>query len=287
MEAHPAEIETETIYGKSLGLKIPRLTCSHVDCKIRNAFITERPEDDVINANKYIVNMINCFVDFFIQYQTIDDEPVEFVMQTLLELKKTIFSFCLVGNYFDKFFARFQERFPSFIIRIQNRFEITKNVGMDETFEFEGASKSFLWFKRKATNLFLLGLSYKILSMSSSLGINIKDMIGDIIPNEIKREKEGEGNQSFILQFLPRNKELKCFKEVEDFFLEQMNSVVFQKITAVAAEVAVAEETGGSKRLQKYHTRSRKHKSRKHKSRKHKSRKHKSRKSNKKNAKKK
>jgi hypothetical protein len=265
METNP----TETIYGKSLGLNIPILTCDNVGADIRNVFI--RPQDNVYNANVYLINMINCFVDFFIQYQTIEDEPLEFSMQTLLDLKKAIFSFCLVNtetNYFESFFSIFQERFNACIIMINNRFNITQNIGAPtaSSMELEGKKESFLWFKRKAANLFLLGLSYKFLSMSSSLGIHIKDMTADT-DNIIETEKKRQ--QSFILQFLPRgeprgekNRELKCFKKVDFFFFEQMNSVVFEKILVLAAaeqaaEQAKAQQTveqaqadaGGSKRV--------------------------------------
>jgi hypothetical protein len=141
---------------------------------------------------------------------------------------------------------------------INNRFKITQNIGAAtapsmET--LEGTKESFLWFKRKAANLFLLGLSYKFLSMSRSLGIHIKDMTADT-DNIINTEKKRQ--QSFILQFLPENRELQCFKKVDFFFFEQMNSVVFEKIL-VLAEQAEAD-AGGSK--------SRKNKSRKNKSRK-------------------
>ena len=255
---------TETIYGKSLGLNIPRLTCDSVgaDCNTRNVFI--RPQDNVHNANVYLIYMINCFVDFFIQYQTIEDEPLEFSMQTLLDLKKEIFSFCLVNtetNYFESFFSRFQERFNACIIMINNRFNITQNIGAPTASSMgniEGNEKSFLWFKRKAANLFLLGLSYKFLSMSRSLGIHIKDMTADT-DNIIETEKKRQ--QSFILQFLPRggNRELKCFKKVDFFFFEQMNSVVFEKILVLAEQAAKAD-AGGSKRVNKSRKNKYKHK---------------------------
>ena len=262
METNP----TETIYGKSLGLNIPRLTCDNLgaaDCNTRNVFI--RSQDNVHNANVYLIYMINCFVDFFIQYQTIEDEPLEFGLQTLLDLKKVIFSFCLINtetNYFESFFSRFQEKFNACIIMINNRFKITKNIG-DPTASsmetLEGTQESFLWLKRKAANLFILGLSYKFLSMSRSLGIHIKDMTADT-DNIINTEKKRE--QSFILQFLPENRELQCFKKVDFFFFQHMNSVVFEKILVLAEQRAAEqraaeqraaeqakEDTGGSKRV--------------------------------------
>jgi hypothetical protein len=259
METKP----TETIYGKSLGLNIPRLTCDNLgaDCNTRNVFI--RSQDNVHNANVYLIDMINCFVDFFIQYQTIEDEPLEFSLQTLLDLKKAIFSFCLVNtetNYFESFFSRFQERFNACIIMINNRFKITQNIGAPTASSMEtleGTKESFLWFKRKAANLFLLGLSYKFLSMSRSLGIHIKDMTADT-DNIINTEKKRQ--QSFILQFLPENKELQCFKKVDFFFFERMNSVVFEKILVLAEQAEADADAGGSKRV---HNKSRKNKFRK------------------------
>lgn len=256
MEARPT---TETIYGNSLGLNIPRLTCDNVgaDCATRNVFT--RKQDDVNNANLYLIDMINCFVDFFIQYQTIEDEPLEFSMQTLLDLKKAIFSFCLVNtetNYFDMFFSLFHKKTVGGMIwvspcirMINNRFKITQNIGAPTRMETFEDAESFLWVKRKAANLFILGLSYKFLSMSPSLGIYIKDMTADT-DNIIETEKKRQ--QSFILQFLPRgeNSELKCFKKVDFFFLEHMNSVVFQKILVLAEQAAKAQQAdaGGSKR---------------------------------------
>jgi hypothetical protein len=143
---------------------------------------------------------------------------------------------------------------------INNRFKITQNIG-DPTapsMELEGTKESFLWFKRKAANLFILGLSYKFLSMSRSLGIHIKDMADTDTENIINTEKKRE--QSFILQFLPRgdNRELRCFRKVDLFFFEEMNSVVFDKIIVLAAaEQAKAQQAveqaqadaGGSKRV--------------------------------------
>jgi len=254
-------METETVYGKSLGLDIPRLTCDHdqVNCADQNIFLGSRsatsgtaaPSPEVvIRTNRYILSMINCFVDFFIQYQTVDDEPLDANMQTLLELKKIIFSLCLSGepsNYFQQFFALFQDRYGACIMTIQNKFEIIQNVGvpdlsMRET--FENKPTSFVWLKQKSMNLFLLGLSYKVLSLSGSLGIQIKD-ISDVIRAEKKRESGGQ--KSFILQFLPYDKEVKCFEKVDLFLLEKMNSVIFQKIS----DLEKRESGGSSKRVKK------------------------------------
>jgi hypothetical protein len=100
--------------------------------------------------------------------------------------------------------------------------------------------------------------------MSRSLGIHIKDMTADT-DNIINTEKKRE--QSFILQFLPENRELQCFKKVDFFFFQHMNSVVFEKILVLAEQRAAEqraaeqraaeqraaeqakEDTGGSKRV--------------------------------------
>ena len=262
-EAQPwRQTKIETMYGSSLNLNIPSLSCSQVDCERHNVFTT--PHDNVLGANVYLINMINYFVDFFIQYQTIDDEPVGFVMKTLLDLKKIIFSFCLVDmmDYFETFFATFQERYSACIKNINNKFITTENIGNPDASSMRIVEKDII-FKQKAFNLFLLGLSYKILSMSASLEIQIKDM-NDIIRNE--KEMEQKGKKSFILQFLPRDKEVECFTNVELFFFSKMNSVIFKRITDLAGAEAGAEAgaaagaaagRGGSKRL---HNRSRKNK---------------------------
>jgi hypothetical protein len=263
----------ETIYGNSLGLNIPRLTCDQTTCTEQNIFLASRsssaPASEAVirHTNSYILSMINCFVDFFIQYQTVDEEPIDTtdaVMQMILELKKIIFSFCLLNtdlpNNFQIFFAMFQDKYGACIMTIKNKFEIVQDVGvpgstMRET--IEGNSKSFVWLKQKSTNLFLLGLSYKVLSLSGSLGIQIKD-ISDIIRAEKKRERSGK--QSFILQFLPYDKEVKCFEKVDLFFLDKMNSIIFQKISELAGV------DGGSKCPNiKYNKKSKKNKSRKFK----------------------
>lgn len=259
----------ETIYGKSLGLDIPRLTCDRdeVNCAEQNIFLGSRsatsgtaasgavansaPTAEVVTlTNRYILSMINCFVDFFIQYQTVDDEPLDASMQTILELKKIIFSLCLTresSNYFQQFFALFQDRYGACIMTIKNNFEILQNVGVPDLLmreTFENKPTSFVWLKQKSMNLFLLGLSYKVLSFSGSLGIQIKD-ISDVIRAEKKRESGGQ--KSFILQFLPYDKEVKCFEKVDLFFLDEMNSVIFQKISSFRER----ESSGGSKRVKK------------------------------------
>lgn len=262
----------ETIYGKSLRLNIPRLTCDQTNCTEQNIFLASRsssaPASEAVirHTNSYILSMINCFVDFFIQYQTVDDEPIDTtdaVMQMILELKKIIFSLCLLNadlpNNFQIFFAMFQDKYGACIMTIKNKFEIVQDVGVpDSTMRetIEGKPTSFVWLKQKSTNLFLLGLSYKVLSLSGSLGIQIKD-ISDIIRAEKKRESGGK--QSFILQFLPYDKEVKCFEKVDLFFLENMNSIIFQKVSRLAGI------NGGSKYLKIKYNKSQKNKSRKFK----------------------
>jgi len=261
------EQPAETIYGQSLRLNIPRLTCAsdQINCTEQNIFLGSRSStgapsrDAVMHANNYILSMINCFVDFFIQYQIDDDndpfDATDANMQILLELKKIIFSLCLIvespPNYFQQFFATFQDKYGACIIGIKNKFQVVQYVGIPDLKSietFENKPTSFAWFKQKSTNLFLLGLSYKVLSLSGSLGIQIKD-ISDIIRAEKKRESSGK--QSFILQFLPYDKEIKCFEKVDLFLLEKMNTIIFQQVS----RLAVAD--GGSK--------SRKNKSRKNK----------------------
>jgi hypothetical protein len=265
----------ETIYGKSLRLNIPRLTCDQTNCVEQNIFLASRsssapPASEAVirHTNNYILSMINCFVDFFIQYQTVDDEPIDTtdaVMQTLFELKKIIFSLCLSGepsNYFQQFFAMFQDKYGACIMTIKNKFEIVQDVGVPDLTRketFENKPTSFVWLKQKSTNLFLLGLSYKVLSLSGLHGIQIKD-ISDIIRAEKKRESGGK--QSFILQFLPYDKEVKCFEKVDLFFLENMNSIIFQKVSRLAGV------DGGSKCIKIKYNKSQKNKSRKFKYRK-------------------
>ena len=72
-------------------------------------------------------------------------------------------------------------------------------------------------------NLFLLGLSYKVLSMSGILDISIDDMRNII-------EKEKSRRNSFILQFLPVDNELPCFETVELCLLQHGNSEIYRKI---------------------------------------------------------
>ena len=88
-------VEIETIYGTSLDLDIPALKCKEgaepgedeVDC-LQTA---EYPDN-----NKYHVNIINAFIDFFVQYynhiidDTSGDDGKKFgkYLQNVLQLKK-------------------------------------------------------------------------------------------------------------------------------------------------------------------------------------------------------
>ena len=233
--------ETETIYGKCLRLDIPRLTCNEVDCTQKNIFT---PPDHEVDANKYILHIINCFVDFFIQYQTIDDEPIEFDITKLLELKKIIFSLCVESTWVEDFFNALKE---NCINKIKHEFQVVQNVGDPDSLRMQTIQN--VKPKQRSTNFFLLCLSYKVLSMSGLLGIQIKD-ISDIIRNE--KQRESGGKQSFILQFLPFDKEITCFQRAEFFFIDRMNSVIFRRISSLSA--------GGSKCVLKIFDRSIKNK---------------------------
>lgn len=233
--------ERETIYGKSLRLDIPALTCGEVDCYQKNIFTSPGHEMD---ANTYILRLINCFVDFFIQYQTIDDEPTEIDLTKLLELKKIIFSLCVESTHARDFFVALKEDCN---LKIKDEFQVVQNVG-DPDLSF---MKTVINVKPKqrSTNLFILGLSYKVLFVSGSLGIQIKD-ISDIIQNE--KQREIGKKQSFILQFLPFGKEITCFQRAEFFFLDNMNSIIFQRISSLSG--------GASKHVLKKYNKSRKNK---------------------------
>jgi hypothetical protein len=280
-----------TIYGNSLRLNIPRLTCDQTNCGEQNIFLASRysstPASEAVirDTHRYILSMINCFVDFFIQYQTINNQfdttdvvgmrmifdTTDVGMQKILELKKIIFSLCLLNaadlaadlqNNFQIFFEMFKEKYGKCIIQIKNNFEFVQDVGIPdlttrETIEGDQTESDYKWFRQKSMNLFLLGLSYKVLFLSGPLGIQIKH-INQIIRDE--KTRESSGKRSFILQFLPYGIEEICFKEVDDFFLNKMNSIIFQKISELAGV------DGGSKCLNiKYNKKSKKNKSRKFK----------------------
>lgn len=270
----------ETIYGTSLGLDIPRLKCKRsdipivrdeVECNREDAFAREHRDPSIfVDINQYILDMINASVDFFVQYNnaSLDDRDLNLYLQTLLDLKKIIFSFtgleykATFTSLFDMF-TKTKKR--SFLDHINPEFNVVLNMGR---VNMVLQNIKPLNLRQKLTNLYLLVLSYKILSMSGILGIDIMD-IEDVIKNEKKRKTEKQ-EQSFILQFLPKDVELLCFQDVEFFFLREMNTVIFQKINALVPPES--DRGGGSKRsIFKKHNKSRKNKSKKYKYRKNKS----------------
>lgn len=244
MEARPAETETtETIYGNSLRLNIPRVTCRDMDCTKVNMF-TPKDEADVdliVAANESILHLINCFVDFFIQYQTDQtEESFEPNLQTK-ELKEIIFLLCVESTCIEAFSKELRD-----CITPRSEFEIVQDVGNPvlRPTRIQTVNPT-----QKSTILFILVLSYKVLSFSGSLGIRIKD-IRDIIQSEKQREQEGK--KSFILQFLSPVNEINCFQKAELFFMKNMNSTIFQKISSLSR--------GGSKRVNKSRKNKYKHK---------------------------
>ena len=155
-----------------------------------------------------------------------------------------IFSLCVESRYVEDFFNALKE---SCIIKIKNEFKVVQNVGDPGASHIQNIQN--VKPKQRSTNFFLLCLSYKVLSMSGSLGIQIKD-ISDVIQDE--KQRESDGKQSFILQFLPFGKEITCFQRAEIFLLDRMNSIIFQKISSLSS--------GGSKRVLKKYNKSRKNK---------------------------
>ena len=255
MEARHAETgtteTTETIYGNSLRLNIPRVTCRDVDCTKENIFTPRDVAVDlIIAANESILHLINCFVDFFIQYQT--DQTEEYFepnLQTLKELKKIIFLLCVESTCIEAFSQILRD-----CITPRNEFKIIQNVGNPEsslTQDIQNVEP-----KQRSTILFILVLSYNVLSFSGSLGIRIKD-ISDIIQSENQRKLEGK--QSFILQFLPPGKETNCFQKAYDFVFKEGKIIptIFQKISSLSR---VGADSGGSKRVLKKYNKSRKNK---------------------------
>lgn len=257
----------ETIYGTSLGLDIPKLKCKKIDtavaddeveCERYDAFAREkRNPSTLVDINQYILDIINASVDFFIQYHSISDDghghgdgDINSLLRILLELKKIIFSF--TGSEFTLLFDTFTKTMKQrYFDSIPPDFDVVSNMGrLNMIVENIKPLKT----RQKLTNLYLLVLSYKILSMSGILGINILD-IEDIIKNEKDRKNE-QREQSFILHFLPKDLELVCFQDVEFFFLREMNAVIFQKINALVPPSSY----GGSKCIIKKHNKSIKNK---------------------------
>ena len=257
MEARPAK--TETIYGTSLGLNIPRVTCRDVDCAKENIFTPRDVAVDLIIAdNESILHLINCFVDFFIQYQTDQtEESFEPKLQTLKELKKIIFLLCVESTCIKAFSQILSD---CDCITPISEFEIVQDVGnpVSRSTRIQTVSPT-----QKSTIFFILVLSYNVLSFSGSLGIRIKD-ISDIIQSEKQREQEGKQKEweekiSFILQFLPLGNEITCFKKAADFFFKEgkINSTMIKQIFSLSG---VDTDSGGSKRVLKKYNKSRKNK---------------------------
>jgi hypothetical protein len=231
-----------TGYGISLGLDIPQLVCNRdvhgvivangVDCDKPNIFGKSQDNPaDLVGANKLILLMINAFVDFFIQYYNMDEITN---VQVILNLKKLIFSFTEPSELAldQTLLYKFRRVCRIDIGKIRDEITIPARVGVD------GVNNHVidrLRMKQKQMNLFLLGLSYKVLSMSGILDISIDDM-RDII------EKEKGRQNSFILQFLPLDNELPCFETVELCLLQHGNSEIYRKIMAL-----VPQSPGGSR----------------------------------------
>jgi len=221
-----------TIYGISLGLDIPQLVCNRdvhgvivvngVNCNKSNIVGKVKDEPtDLIGANQVILLMINAFVDFFIQYYNMGETTN---IQAILDLKKIIFSFTEPSALaLDRtLLYKFRHVCRIDIEKIRDEITIPAKVGINGNNHVIGQ----LRMKQKQMNLFLLGLSYKVLSMSGILDIIIGDM-RDII------EKEKSKRDSFILQFLPLDNELPCFQTVELCLLEHGNGEIYRKIMAL------------------------------------------------------
>lgn len=231
-----------TIYGISLGLDIPQLVCNidehgvvvanGVDCDKPNIFGKYQNDPaNLIVANKLILLMINAFVDFFIQYHNTGGETTN--LQAILDLKKIIFSFTEPSTLaFDQtLLYKFRNVCRIDVGSIRDEITIPARVGFNRGSHVIG----HLHRKQKQMNLFLLGLSYKVLSMSGRLDISIDDMCNII-------EKEKSIRNSFILQFLPVGNELPCFGKVELCLLQHGNSEIYRKIMAL-----VPQSPGGSR----------------------------------------
>ena len=221
-----------TDYGISLGLDIPQLVCIEEHGAVANGVVCNKPNifgkaqdnpADLVIANKLILLMINAFVDFFIQYYNMDETTN---LQAILDLKKIIFSFTEPSTLaFDQtllYKFRNVRGINIDIVNIRNEITIPARVGFDGVNHVIG----HLHRKQKQMNLFLLGLSYKVLSMSGRLDISIDDMCNII-------EKEKSIRNSFILQFLPVGNELPCFGKVELCLLQHGNSEIYRKIMAL------------------------------------------------------
>lgn len=227
-----------TNYGISLGLDIPQLVCNRdvhgvivangANCNKPNIVGKVKDEPtDLIGANQVILLMINAFVDFFIQYYNNMGETTN--IQAILDLKKIIFSFTEPSALAldQTLLYKFRHVCRIDVGRISDEITIPARVGINGNNHVIGQ----LRMKQKQMNLFLLGLSYKVLSMSGILDIMIYDM-RDII------EKEKSKQNSFILQFLPLDNELPCFTTVELCLLEHGNGEIYRKIMALVTQSA-------------------------------------------------
>jgi len=250
-------VEIETIYGTSLDLDIPALKCKEgaepgedkVDC-LQTA---EYPDN-----NKYHVNIINAFIDFFVQYHnnnvddTADDDGKKIgkYLQNVLQLKKIMYSFTI--EHKDKYrsvIGSIKEK--NYDDKIKSSFDMVSNMGRGN---MEVHVQQHLGPIQKRVNLYLLFLSYNVLSFSGILGIDIIDIV-DIIKEEKKRERDKK--QSFILQFLPKDIEQSCFRTIQLLFnRNEIDTLIIRKIIRVAE----GHDTGGSKRFQKKYNKSRKNK---------------------------
>jgi len=228
-----------TNYGLSLGLYIPKLVCNitgvvvngvvyGVDCNKPNIFgkMEDNPAD-LVGANQLILLMINAFVDFFIQYYNIGETTN---IQVILDLKKIIFSFTEPSSELaleQTLLYKFRKVCGIDVGNIRDEITIPARVGVNYI-----DIKNFpIRMKQKQMNLFLLGLSYKVLSMSGILDVGIYDMRYII-------EKEKSRRNSFILQFLPVDNELPCFETVELCLLKygNCNSEIYRKIMALVPQ---------------------------------------------------
>ena len=225
-----------TDYGISLGLDIPQLACNIDEhgVVVANGVVCDKPNifgkyqydpADLVIANKLILLMINAFVDFFIQYYNMDETTN---LQAILDLKKIIFSFTEPSTLaFDQtLLYKFRNVCRIDVGRVRDEITIPARVGVDGVNRVIG----HLHMKQKQMNLFLLGLSYKVLSMSGILDISIDDMRNII-------EKEKSRRNSFILQFLPVDNELPCFETVELCLLQHGNSEIYRKIMELVVTI--------------------------------------------------
>ena len=224
-----------------------------VECNKPNIFgkAQDNPAD-LVGANQVILLMINAFVDFFIQYYNMDETTN---IQVILDLKKIIFSFTEPSSALlaldQTLLYKFRHVCRIDVGRIRDEITIPARVGVNGNNHVIGQ----LRVKQKQMNLFLLGLSYKVLSMSGILDIGIND-----IRNIIEKEKSKQKN-SFILQFLPLDNELPCFETIELCLLQHGNSEIYRKIMALVTQSAGRSR---SRNIRNNNTKNNKNKNSKH-----------------------